>query len=157
MRLYGLIALYDMHTEFYTKALAGVSDTSAQSRLDTQANHMAWLAGSMLQERFELAGLFGIASQQTHHALFQDHQGIRDGETYPPLQDFIRDWEEISPRLREVLCKLTAAQLDDEIDMEGWNMPHFDLIAFDIYREANIIGQLILWRRLLGYPALKYD
>jgi len=36
-------------------------------------------------------------------------------------------------------------------------MPYFDLIAFMTYREANLIGQIILWRRLLGYEGIKYD
>jgi hypothetical protein len=40
--------------------------------------------------------------------------------------------------------------------MEGFKMAHFDLITFIIYREANIIGQIALWRRLLGKEAMKY-
>jgi hypothetical protein len=40
--------------------------------------------------------------------------------------------------------------------MPGESMTHFDLIAFIIYREANCIGQIALWRRLLGYEAMKY-
>ena len=42
-------------------------------------------------------------------------------------------------------------------DMGGMKMTYYELISFTIYREASIIGQLALWRRLLGYPALKYD
>jgi hypothetical protein len=40
--------------------------------------------------------------------------------------------------------------------MPEMRMTYFDLIAFIIYREANIIGQIALWRRLLGYEAMKY-
>ncbi|MFT3795288.1 hypothetical protein [Flavobacterium sp.] len=156
-RLYGLVALYDMHTDFYPKVLAGISDDAAQSRLDTQANHMAWLAGSMLQERFELAGWFGTKMEQTHHELFRGHQGIKDGKSYPPLADFVQDWKRISPVLREILLDLTADKVDSIFEMEGMKMTHFELLSFDTYREANIIGQLVLWRRLLGYPAMKYD
>lgn len=156
-RLYGLIALYDMHTDFYPRVLDGISDDAAQSRLDTQANHMAWLAGSMLQERFELANWFGTPVEQKHHELFRNHQGIRDGEKYPPLADFLKDWKRITPVLRDILCNLSAEKLDSIFEMEGMKMPHFDVLAFDVYREANIIGQLILWRRLMGYPAMKYD
>ena len=43
------------------------------------------------------------------------------------------------------------------MDMGGMKMTYHELISFTIYREANMIGQLALWRRLLGYPALKYD
>jgi hypothetical protein len=69
-RLYGLMALYDMHSDFYEKVLEGISDASALNRLNTKANHIAWLAGSMLQERFELARWLGTKLQQKHHKLF---------------------------------------------------------------------------------------
>jgi hypothetical protein len=47
--------------------------------------------------------------------------------------------------------------MDSMFDMGGMKMTYYELISFTIYREASIIGQLALWRRLLGYPALKYD
>lgn len=156
-RVYGLLALYDLHTDFYVKVLDGISNEAAHARFDTKANHMAWLAGSMLQERFELANWFGGQMQQQHHEIFCDHQGIRDGEKYPPLEDYLADWNKISPRLREIISDLPAEKIDSIFEMEGMKMSHFELLSFDIYREANIIGQLVLWRRLLGFPAMKYD
>ena len=156
-RIYGLLALYDMHTDFYPKVLDGISQESAHNRLETKANHMAWLAGSMLQERFELANWFGAKMQSKHHDLFRDHQGIKDGYQYPALQDFVDDWNRISPVLREILEKISTEKSDSIFEMEGMKMTHFELLSFDVYREANIIGQLVLWRRLLDYPAMKYD
>ena len=156
-RLYGLSALYDMHTDFYPKVLDGITDEAAHNRLDTKANHMAWLAGSMLQERFELANWFGTKMEQQHHDFFRDHQGIKDGVQYPPLQDFVADWKRISPVLRDILEHLSKEKSDSIFEMEGMKMTHLELLSFDIYREANIIGQLVLWRRLLGFPAMKYD
>ena len=156
-RLYGLMVLYDMHSDFYGKVLEGISDESALNRLDTNANHIAWLAGSMLQERFELASWFGTKLQQKHHKLFENHQGIKDGFKYPSLGDFTEDWIKISPILRDILAQLTTEKTDSIFEMEGMKMTHFEWLSFDMYREANIIGQLVLWRRLLGYPAMKYD
>ena len=105
-RIFGLLVLYDMHTDYYIKVLDGITDESAKNRLDTKANHIAWLAGSMLQERFELANCFGNEMQQTHHDVFKNHQGIKDGESYPKLEDFKRDWKKISPVLRDILANL---------------------------------------------------
>ena len=48
-------------------------------------------------------------------------------------------------------------KLDSDFNMGGMKMSYYELICFTIYREASIIGQLALWRRLLGYPAMKYD
>ena len=53
-RVSSLIYLYDMHSGFFTNVLDGISDKDAYNRLDTKANHVAWLAGSLVQQRFEM-------------------------------------------------------------------------------------------------------
>jgi hypothetical protein len=40
--------------------------------------------------------------------------------------------------------------------MPGDSMRFYELVSFMTYREANCIGQIALWRRLLGYDAMKY-
>jgi len=156
-RIYGLVVLYDMHTDFFIKVLDGISNASAQSRLDTKANHINWLAGSLVQERYVLASLFTEEIQQTHHELFKEHKGIQDGVSYPPLADYKADWETISPILRKAIVNLEEKKLDEMFEMEGMEFSNFDYLSFNTYREANCIGQIALWRRLLGYEAMKYD
>lgn len=151
-------ALYDMQTTFFTSALEGISDKDAHSRLDTKANHIAWLAGSLVQQRYELTRDLDKTKSYKQQAddLFKENQGIKDGVTYPSLDQFKHDWKEISPVLRELLLNAEDAQLDKNIEMPGMEFPLFDLITFVSYREANCIGQIALWRRLLGYDAMKY-
>ena len=48
-------------------------------------------------------------------------------------------------------------KLDSLFDMGSWKMTYYELVSFTIYREASIIGQIALWRRLLDYPGMKYD
>ncbi len=151
-------ALYDMQTTFFISALEGISDSDAHSRLDTKANHIAWLAGSLVQQRYELAADLdkGKTYQPKSNDLFRDNQGIKEGLTYPSLDQFRQDWKEISPILRELLINANDEQLSKNIDMPGMEFPLFDMITFVSYREANCIGQIALWRRLLGYEAMKY-
>ncbi|HEX9980842.1 MAG TPA: hypothetical protein VGB50_09795 [Flavobacterium sp.] len=156
-RMYGLMVLYDMHTGFFKRAIEGIAHEAANNRLDTQANHVAWLTGSLVQQRYEAANLFGRQMQQAAHGLFRDYQGIKDDVTYPPLAEFLQDWEKVSPVVRDIFVKLDATQLDAEYDMEGMKMTYYELISFMAYREASCIGQIALWRRLLGYPPLRYD
>jgi len=158
-RMYPLIILYDMHTKFFYSVLEGVSDNDTQNRLNTKANHMAWLTGSLIEERFELARSVDPDRHQDNQAayeLFKNHKGIQDNVTYPSLEEYKKDWERITPVLRESLVNVTDERLDSRFDMEGMEMSYFDLITFMTYREANCIGQLALWRRLLGYEAMKY-
>jgi hypothetical protein len=156
-RIYSLLVLYDMHTSFFKNALDGISDEDAHKRLDTKANHIAWLTGSLVQQRYDIANMLGAAGRQQADELFKNNKGIQDGLTYPQLETFKKDWEYISPVLREALMKVTDEKLDTEFEMmPGYKMTYYDIVTFTIYREANCIGQLALWRRLLGYDAMKY-
>lgn len=156
-RMYSLLVLYDMHTSFFYKVIDGISTADAQNRMSTKANHIAWLTGSLIQERYELANELGKEGRQTAHELFNHHKGIQDDITYPPLEEFKKDWTNITPILRQALINVTDEKLDSEFTMHEMTMPFFDMLTFIIYREANCIGQIALWRRLLGYEAMKYN
>ncbi|MCP9750331.1 DinB family protein [Ferruginibacter sp. HRS2-29] len=157
-RMFTLLVLYDMQTDYFKRAIEGISHQDAQNRLETKANHVAWLAGSLVHERFELARqLGGFAGADKGNELFKDHKGIQDGVTYPSLTELQEDWETISPVLRQIYQTITDEKLDTGFEMmPGENMTYFELISFMNYREANCIGQIALWRRLLGYPAINY-
>lgn len=156
-RMIGILAMYDLQTPFFNSVLDGISDEDAHNRLNTKANHIAWLAGTLVQQRFDMAGLLGGTEyKQAAHDLFKDNQGIKDGVTYPSLESFREDWAHISPITRSVLVKVTDEKLDSIFEMPGMSFPYFDLLTFTSYREANCIGQIALWRRLLGYGAMKY-
>src|SRR4028118_54734 len=156
-RIFSLVVLYDMHTNFFFRALDGISDNDAHNRSNTKANHIAWLTGSLVQQRYEIATSLGADRKQAAHELFKDNKGIQDNITYPSLAEFKKDWESITPLLKEALVNVSDEKLDKLFEMmPEMRMTYFDLITFTIYREANIIGQIALWRRLLGYEAMKY-
>ncbi|HRO47647.1 DinB family protein [Agriterribacter sp.] len=157
-RMFSIVVLYDMQTTFFENATEGIADEDRHKRLNTKANHIAWLTGSLVEQRYEIANLFGAGLEQSAHELFKDNKGIQDDITYPSLAVFKKDWENITPVLRDILMKVDDEKLDTLFEMmPGMKMTHYDLIAFCTYREANCIGQIALWRRLLGYPAMKYN
>jgi hypothetical protein len=147
-----------MHTGFFPNVIEGISDEDAHNRLNTEANHAAWLAGSLVQQRYAIANALGIDKKQSAHELFKDYKGIQNDVTYPPLTQFKKDWEIITPVLREILVNVSDEKLDSDFEMEPeMKMTYYDLITFSTYREANQIGQIALYRRLLGYKAMRYD
>jgi hypothetical protein len=156
-RLFSIVVLFDMHTTFFGSVIEGISAEDAQKRLNTKANHVSWLAGSLVQQRYELANTFGIDEKQSANDLFKDNLGIQDQLTYPSLESYHNDWLSITPRLRKALTSADAHRLNIQFEMmPGMMMSIFDLVTFVTYREANHIGQMALWRRLLGYDAMKY-
>lgn len=154
-RLYAFLILFDMQTTFFKSVLDGISDEDAKKRLETKANHIAWLAGSLVQQRFELAGLLGSTEKSAADDLFKKNQGIQE-VPYPSLDVYKKDWEKISPILRDLLLNASEEQLDKILEFPGMSFSLFEMISFNIYREANMIGQIALWRRLLNYDAMKY-
>lgn len=86
------ISIHDWHTKLYKNVIDGVSDNDAHNRLNTKANHVAWIAGSLVYGRYELAKLLGLNPDQlTYHELFKDFKGIRDNATYPSIEEYRKD------------------------------------------------------------------
>lgn len=157
-RMFSIVVLYDMQTTFFANAIEGLSDEDRHKRLNTKANHIAWLTGSLVEQRYEIANILGSDLKQSAHELFKDNKGIQDDIAYPSLTEFKKDWENITPVLREALISADDKKLDESFEMmPGMSMTYYDLISFCAYREANCIGQIALWRRLLGYPGMKYN
>jgi hypothetical protein len=60
-----LIGLYEFHTKLFYNVLVDISDKDANNRLGTKANHIAWIAGSLVHGRYALANVVGMDSKQT--------------------------------------------------------------------------------------------
>ena len=105
-----LISLYDFHTKLFYNVTVDISDKDADNRLGTKANHVAWLAGSLVHARYALANAVGIDSKQTSDRLFENNKGIMDDVTYPPLEEFKKDWKRISPVLKDALVRKYGAE-----------------------------------------------
>ena len=156
-RTVGFLSLFDYHTGFFAKALDGLSEEDMHNRLGTEANHPAWITGALIQQRVMMASETSPGLIQTGAELFDGYKGIQADATYPTNAAYISDWERISPEARKALVSIDDAKLDSMMDMGGMKMTYYEMIGFTIYREASLIGQLALWRRLLGRAALKYD
>ncbi|MDB5196631.1 MAG: hypothetical protein JWP88_1002 [Flaviaesturariibacter sp.] len=98
---------------------------------------------------------FGLKANRRE--LFKNGKGIQEGVTYPTIDDYVSDWNSVTPEARLALISMDDQKLDSQLDMGGMKMTYYEMICFTLYREASLIGQLALWRRLLGHPGLKYD
>jgi hypothetical protein len=62
---------------FFQTFIDGISDDDRHNRLDTKANHIAWLAGSLVQQRFEIAQAFGSDLAARLNELFKAKKAFR--------------------------------------------------------------------------------
>jgi hypothetical protein len=156
--IYALIDLYDLHTKFFNRVIEGFTEKDANNRLNAAANHPSWIAGSCVQERYQLANALGTQQKSTFHHLFGEHKGIQDNITYPALTEFKKDWEKISPVLKNSLLNITDEQLESIVPFRiDGELTYYEAISFIIDRESYCIGQIDLYRRLLGYEAMNYE
>jgi hypothetical protein len=155
VRIQPLLFLYDTHTNLFPNSIDGISDKDAHNRLGTKANHVAWIAGSLVQQRAENATMLGDNIKQSADELFKDFKGIQD-ITYPTLSSYKADWGKVTPVFRNALLNVSDEKLDSIFQMPDMSFPYFDMIAYGIHREAYLIGQIGLWRRLLGYEPMKF-
>ena len=77
-----LIVLYDMHTKYFVKAIQDIKDDDAHNRLETKANHVASIKGSLVHERYEIAKEPGVEEKQITGGLFHDYRGIKTSIPY---------------------------------------------------------------------------
>lgn len=155
----GFLTLYDSHSKLFKNSLEGLSDEDANNRLNSKANHIAWIAGSLVYQRFSMIKGLGGTVDYPENDLFKDWKGIQDGAVYPSLAEYKQDWEKLTPVLRDMLANLANDQLagPDPFEMPGGEYTLFDSITFFVDRESYCIGQIGLYRRLLGHEAMKYD
>ncbi|MBE2227420.1 MAG: DinB family protein [Ignavibacteria bacterium] len=158
-RIEPLLFLYDLHTQLFPNVITGITHEDAHKRLDSKANHAAWIAGTLVQQRVDIINDLGGKAEQQAKDLFSNFQGIKDDVTYPELEIYNKDWQMVSGEARKLLAEITDEKLDSIYkvpEMPEMDMPFFDMIGYSIHRESYLIGQIGLWRRLLGYPAMKY-
>jgi hypothetical protein len=160
--MYALIFQYDLHSKFFTNVLADITDKDAHNRLNSKANHIAWIAGSCVHLRFELAKAMGVDKKEKHGDLYKqenDMKPIQDDLTYPSLTEFKQEWERITPVLKDIMMNLNEEKLNspDPFGMPGGEFKLIDTLIFCLDRESYCIGQIGIFRRLLGYDAMKYD
>ena len=104
-----------------------------------------------------MASEVGSSLRQRGEEFFKNNKGIQAGVQYPTAAEYLKDWQLVTPEARQALVTIDDKKLDSEIDMGGMKITYHEMICLSIYREASIIEQLALWRRLLGYPSMKYD
>lgn len=160
-RLQLIIPAYRMHTQQFNNAIAGISEADALKRIEERTNHIVWMAGNLVNCRYWLANILGIADRDPNEALFKDAKALDATATYPSLGVLKEEWHKISPVLFQKLQTVTDAELDEAYPFGmgvGFVKENkLNMAGMCIGREDYLFGQIGLMRRILDYPGMKYD
>ncbi|WP_257670041.1 DinB family protein [Parapedobacter tibetensis] len=156
------LQLYRMHTQLFNNAIVDIRADDAKQRLFERTNHIIWMVGNLVNNRFWLANALGVSDKDPFGSLFDEAKALDESYDYPSLEQLKSSWHHISPLLFHKLCDMTTAELLSAYDMGMGDMAfmesnYLSAIAMSIDREEYLIGQLGLMRKALGYPAMDYQ
>lgn len=155
-----VIPAYKIHTQLFNNVLEGINEIDAKHRVNGKTNHIVWMAGNMVNARYWLAKVLGLAEEDPHESLFKDAKALDENYPYPTLELLLQHWHKISSPLFVKLCQMNDEELLQPcvLGMETSFIEENNLnaIGMCIDREEYLMGQLGLMRRILGYDSMKY-
>lgn len=153
-----LLWQYRLHTHLFDNVIEDILPEDATRRITPDTNHIAWLTGSLVSCRFDMANALGIPQKAAFVDVYGNHRPIDDALEYPSLLSLQDDWHYISPMLLDTLSAIPSVELANR--PSPFEEMHENTLAeafsFIIDREAYVIGQIGILRRILGYSAMKY-
>jgi len=156
-----IIPAYRMHSQSFKNVLDGITEEAALKRIDNNTNHVVWMAGNLVNCRYWIGNLLGIADKDPNEDLFKEARALDESLDYPTLEALKKNFAAISPKVYQKLLTATDEQLDKAFPF-GMNIPFIpenvlNMIGMCIGREDYLFGQIGLMRKLLGLKGMSYD
>ncbi len=153
------LLMFKMNTKLFINSFTDVDDRIAHMRNNNRTNSMIFIACHLLDARFFMSNYIGAPAHNPYQQLFDKTHGTDNFSHWPPLEDIISLWEDISPKISSKINSLHINELklksdksfpiDDDTKLGG--------ISFLIGHESYHIGQLGLLRKYYGLDPVKYS
>ena len=139
-------------TNLYIKAMSGVSAEESMRRPGPVSNPLLWLAGHVLHFRTRILTLVGVPRDFPYGSIFDTGARVGPASDYPPPEELVAAWEEMSELLVDRLAVLTDADLAAPPIAK---VPTIDAtvrgaIGYFSLHEAYHVGQMGYVRKWLG-------
>lgn len=156
-----IIPAYRMHTQSFRNALDGITEEAARQRIDNKTNHVIWMTGNLINCRYWIADVLGIEEADPYEELFKDARAIDENLPYPSLEELVRSFHDISPKVYRKLLEVGEDKLQEPVTF-GMGVPFFEenvlnMIGMSIGRTDYLPGQIGLMRKLLGLKGMAYN
>jgi uncharacterized damage-inducible protein DinB len=149
----------DLNSRLLLNALEGIDEETARRRPNESTNHVAFLACHLVDARYYLARILGLASESPFKEILDEAKGIDDVKEFPTLNEIRAAWQAVSRELSEHVGGLDAAALEKpapyDFPIEGGKTT-LGCLTFLIQHDSYHLGQIALLRRLLGLEPMSY-
>ncbi|HWY38915.1 MAG TPA: DinB family protein [Bacteroidia bacterium] len=153
-----LIGQFKLQEKLFTNVASDIKNEDSHKKINQNTNHLAWLIGHTVSTRYMLLNVLGVNISEPFPDHFAQGKGMQENVTYPPVNELIKNWSSVSKELEEKLHSLSESELGANAPFPTPLGPSIkDFISFCSHHEAYTIGQMGLYRRFHGYPAMKYS
>lgn len=156
-----IIPAYRWHSQQFYNALQDITEEMALQRNDGKTNHVLWMAGNLVNDRYWAGNILGMKDTDPNAELFNAGKAIEDNKIYPSLQSLKEEWHKISPQLYERLLQVSDEELQEAYKMDlgvsFFTENKLNAIGMFIGREDYLLGQIGLMRKLLGLQGMSYN
>ncbi len=145
--------MYRANTDIISKAIADVRPEDWFRKPGEDSNHMMWLLGHVIVHRAHVITSLGGQWDRSWAPLFARGTQRGDDAQYPPVDEMLAAWNDISEQLKTTL-RAASKDVLDQPAAEG--PPSFDkklsgTVAFFAFHDTYHTGQLSFLRKWLGY------
>lgn len=157
MNIGAVIAQFELQTSWFLNALENISEQESNIRLAENLNPIKWVAGHLTDARMTIHSLIsGESIQEEYKKLFGKGTSAEPTQAFPTLEEIKVRWVQISEKLKPALHLLPEEKLLAQPPFQT-SIPDetlIGLIAYFSMHESFHIGQISVYRKLTGKPAM---
>jgi hypothetical protein len=154
------IEIFRLHTSLFRNVTGDINEEHAQASMGGSPNHIAWITGHIVSNRYMLATILGLTAREPFAELFESGKGIQEDGRYPSMKSLADGWDALAEKVIAKLESLTEDDLEGDPPIATPVASDNTLrgfITFLAHHEAYHIGQLSLARRFFGYEPMEYS
>lgn len=159
-----LLKQFDLLDRWFKNSLMNLTDEETNQRIDPKINHIKYVAGHLFHSNYSFARMAGLKVETKWDELFagRGQSKALDNYPYPTIKEIIAEWDNLFPKVREGLARLSEEVLSNEVPspiaQSGiFNSSIRDLWTFLNFHQAYHIGQIGMLRKGLGKETMKYQ
>lgn len=157
MNINAIIAQYDLQTNWFLNALEHISEEESTIAFSENLNPVKWVAGHLTDARITINDIVSSGSiNADYKKLFGKGTSNKIDASFPTIEQIKTDWTSISEQLKFTLQNLPDEKLLSKPPFQT-SIPDetlLGLIAYFTIHESFHIGQLSIYRKLIGKPAM---
>ncbi len=152
--------VFDLGSRMVRVSLGDLTNEAALRRPHPEGSSISFLTGHLIAGRHTALDMIGEPSLEAERWRQQFGGGLSatDGEGYPPIEELLVAWNELTPTFRKALGTLSEDRLLTPIPQHPFPTTEDTLrgvLTFLAFHEAYHVGQIGFLRTFLGYPPVQ--